>query len=75
MDTAPAPQPGLYHASDPMMHDLIHTRLDVSFDWLNRQLLGSAEITLKPHFYPQEMLYLDARGMKINEVKLMKSRA
>ena len=54
-----------------MMHDLIHTRLDVSFDWLNRQLLGSAEITLKPHFYPQEMLYLDARGMKINEVKLM----
>ncbi|MEO7523993.1 MAG: M1 family metallopeptidase, partial [Ferruginibacter sp.] len=55
-----------------IMHDLIHTRLEVSFDWANQRLLGSEEITLKPHFYPQKELYLNAKGMDINEVKLMK---
>ena len=66
------PEPVNYRASDPIMHNLIHTRLDVAFDWDNRQLIGSAEITLKPHFYPTRMLYLDARGMIINEVHIVK---
>ena len=61
----------VYRGSDPMMHDLIHTRLEVSFDWTKRELIGNAQITLKPHFYPQKMLYLDARGMEIKSVNLM----
>jgi len=61
----------VYRGSDPMMHDLIHTRLEVSFDWSKRELIGNAQITLKPHFYPQKMLYLDARGMEIKSVNLM----
>lgn len=61
-----------YRASVTKMHDLIHTNLDVSFDWSNMRLLGSATLTLKSHFYPSKELFLDARGMDINEVKLVK---
>lgn len=64
-------EPVLYRGSDPVMHDLIHTRLEVSFDWAKRELIGNAQITLKPHFYSQKMLYLDARGMDIKAVNLM----
>jgi aminopeptidase N len=66
------PEPVNYRGSATMMHSLIHTRLDVSFDWASRVLLGEAEITLKPHFYTTNQLFLDARGMDINEVKIFK---
>jgi aminopeptidase N len=62
----------LYRGSATIMHDLLHTRLDVSFDWENQRLLGSAELTLKPHFYSNSKLYLNARGMQLNEVSLLK---
>jgi aminopeptidase N len=66
------PEPVNYRGSATMMHNLIHTKLDVSFDWASRVLLGEAEITLKPHFYTTNQLFLDARGMDINEVKIFK---
>jgi aminopeptidase N len=65
------PEPANYQASTTKMHDLIHTKLRVSFDWNKKQLLGEAEITLKSHFYPSKMLYLDAKGMEIKSVKLI----
>ena len=58
----------VYRASADKDFDLIHTRLDVSFDWQKHYLNGVAEITLKPHFYPSSVLLLDARGMIINKV-------
>ncbi len=60
-----------YHATVTKMHDLVHTSLDVSFDWENQRLYGSATLTIKPHFYPAKELFLDARGMDIREVKLV----
>ena len=66
-------EPALYRGSDPISHNLIHTKLKVSFDWSKSQLNGTAEITLKPHFYPQKMLFLDARGMEVKSVKLVLS--
>ncbi|MBA3663813.1 MAG: hypothetical protein H0W61_06350 [Bacteroidetes bacterium] len=60
-----------YRASNPKLHDLIHTRLDVSFDWANSRLNGKATIRLKPHFYPTRTLYLNARGMDIKSVTVM----
>jgi aminopeptidase N len=66
------PEPVNYRGSATIMHNLIHTKLDVSFDWASRVLLGEAEITLKPHFYTTNQLFLDARGMDINEVKIFK---
>ncbi|MFM7902974.1 MAG: hypothetical protein ACKPAD_13445, partial [Bacteroidota bacterium] len=66
-------EPAIYRGSDPISHNLIHTKLQVSFDWSKSQLNGTAEITLKPHFYPQKMLFLDARGMEVKGVKLVLS--
>jgi aminopeptidase N len=60
-----------YNPSDRKVHDLIHTRLDVSFDWNKSQLNGVATLKLKPYFYPSARLILDAKGMDIHSVKLL----
>jgi aminopeptidase N len=60
-----------YKASNPILTDIIHTRLDVSFDWTNSRMNGKATLKLKPHFYPSNMLYLNARGMDIKSVQIM----
>ncbi|MFN5347815.1 MAG: M1 family aminopeptidase [Bacteroidota bacterium] len=57
-----------YRASVTKSFDLIHTKLDVSFDWDKHYLMGEATITMKPHFYPATTIYLDARGMEIKRV-------
>src|SRR4051812_43148327 len=60
-----------YRESAPKINDLVHTRLDASFDYNKAQLLGKVWITLKPHFYPTDSLTLDAKGMDINKVGLI----
>lgn len=60
-----------YHASEKRLNDILHTKLDVSFDWSKQYLFGKATITAKPYFYPTSTLALDARGMEIHEVALM----
>ena len=37
--------------SYPRTNDLVHTKLDVKFDYAKAYLYGKAWITLKPHFY------------------------
>jgi len=59
---------GPYRPARTLKHDLIHTRLDVAFDWLRQQLHGSAVISLKPHFYPQNTIELDAKGFDIKGI-------
>lgn len=60
-----------YRASVTKLHDLIHTQLDVRFDWNKRYLFGKATITLKAHALAKDHIWLDARGMQINTVKLL----
>lgn len=60
----------IYRASETKLFDLVHTKLEVSFDWDKSWMNGLATITLKPHFYPQDTLVLDAKGMEIRTVKL-----
>src|SRR5690606_16145520 len=55
----------IYRASNPRSNDIIHTKLEVNFDWQKSRMNGKATIQLKPYFYPTQMLYLDARGMEI----------
>lgn len=62
----------IYQATPTKDFDLIHTKLDVRFDYDKAYLYGTAQITLKPHFYPQKQLRLDAKGMDIHEVSLLK---
>ena len=56
----------------PHINDLVHTRLDVRFDYSKSYLYGKAWITVKPHFYPTDSLTLDAKGMDIKEVSMIK---
>ena len=61
--------------SNPRINDLVHTKLDVRFDYAKSYLYGKAWITLKPHFYNTDSLLLDAKGMDIKEVSVMKGAA
>lgn len=60
-----------YYASVTKINDIIHTKLDVKFDWGKTQLMGKATITAKPYFYPTNKIELDAKGMDIQEVDLI----
>ncbi|GAB3166459.1 M1 family aminopeptidase [Telluribacter humicola] len=59
---------GPYRPSRTLKNDILHTRLDVGFDWLRQHVLGSALITFKPYFFPQSTLELDAKGFDIQSV-------
>jgi aminopeptidase N len=48
--------------------DIIHTDLDLRFDWEKQHVLGKASITMTPIFYPQEKVVLDAKGFDIHEI-------
>ena len=50
--------------------DIIHTSLDLNFDWQNQHVIGIAELKVKPHFYPGSTLVLDAKGFDIKDVKI-----
>ena len=56
-----------------IVHDLTDTKLDIRFDWAKQWLIGTAVLTLRPHFYPQSQLVLDAKGFEVKSVELMNS--
>lgn len=58
----------IYQASNDRINDLLHTKLEVTFDWDSSFLYGKAELTLKPYFYPVDSLTLDAKGFQIKEI-------
>jgi aminopeptidase N len=60
-----------YRASVTKINNLVHTKLDVRFDYAKRYLYGKEWVTLKPHAYPTDSLRLDAKGMDIKAVALM----
>lgn len=60
----------IYRATESILTDLIHTKLEVNFDWAKSRMNGVATITAKPHFYASNKLILDAKGMLINSVKM-----
>lgn len=51
--------------------DLIHTRLDIEPIFADKTLKGVATLTLKPHFYGQNRLELDAKYLQIKKVQLL----
>jgi len=57
-----------YAPTYSLKNDLVHTRLDLSFDWAKQQVIGKAELVLKPYFYPTNELHLDAKGFDILKV-------
>jgi len=59
-----------YNASATREHDLLHTKIEVSFDWKKQHVLGNATLSLKPFFYPTNMLTLDAKVFDIHSIKM-----
>ena len=66
-----APKKGPYNPSEKLANDLLHTLLRINFDWQKQYAYGEATLTLKPYFYPQQTLVLDAKGMDIQTVQLV----
>ncbi len=60
-----------YKGSYTKKYELIHTVLDVRFNIPARHLYGKATLTLRPWFYPGEVLWLNARGMELKRVALL----
>ncbi len=60
----------IYQAANKRVNDLLHTKLEVGFDWKKQYLMGKATLTFKPYFYPQNSLELDAQNFVINSIKL-----
>lgn len=69
-DTLPLSS-GPLRPSSKRVNDLIHTRLDVSFDCPNGRVLGKATLLLKPYFLPVSSVQLDAIGFDWNEVAMI----
>ena len=62
-----------YRETPEKINDLVHTILYASFNFDQSQMSGLAKITLKPHFYPTDSLKLDAKGMEINKISIVKA--
>ncbi len=65
----------VYRGSYTSINDLVHTKLDVKFDYDRQWLYGKEWLTLHPHFYPTDSLSLDAKGMDIKEINLIKGNS
>ncbi|PPK87590.1 aminopeptidase N [Neolewinella xylanilytica] len=52
------------------VHDLLHTKLEVSFDWEEEQVIGKATLRLKPIFRPSNELTLDAKNLNFNAITM-----
>ena len=50
--------------------DLIHTKLDLKFDWEKQHVIGKAWLTMKPYFYETNTVTLDAKEFDINKINL-----
>lgn len=62
-------KPVLYQPMAKKEMDLLHTCLEVSFDYENQWVIGRANLLLKPYFLPVQSFKLDAKGFQINSVQ------
>lgn len=62
-----------YQPSRERKFDLLHTSLDLAFDYETSQVNGSALLLLTPYFYEQDILVLDAKDFEISDVWLDES--
>ena len=62
-----------YNASFTRRTDLLHTKLDLSFNWENQHVLGKATLTCSPLFYATDELTLDAKNFDIHRIILQEN--
>ena len=69
MEEAPIPnERPVYNAAANRTHDLLHTRLDLSFDWEKEMVIGKATLRLTPIFRPSNTLTLDAKNFDFKSI-------
>ena len=59
-----------YKPENEKIHDLVHTKLKVDFNFEDKTMNGEAWLTAKPHFYSKNKITLDAKAMLIHEVSM-----
>jgi aminopeptidase N len=59
-----------YRASEPILWDITHTRVALSFNWMEKTADGQAWIDIHPYAKAMKTLTLDAKGMLIEKVEL-----
>lgn len=57
-----------YNASHTFEVDLIHTKIEISFDWAKKRANAKATLTMRPWFYPTDQVSLDAKNFDIHSV-------
>ncbi|MGG8495148.1 M1 family aminopeptidase [Tenacibaculum sp. TC6] len=60
----------VYKAEREKVHNLIHTKLKVDFNFQDKEMHGEEWVTLKPHFYETDKVMLDAKAMLIHKVTM-----
>ena len=64
-----------YRATTTKVNALVHTKLDVKFDYAKKYLYGKEWVTLKPYAYATDSLTLDAKGMDIKTIAMVNGTA
>ena len=60
-----------YRGSAIKLNDIVHTKLDVAFDFEKAHMYGKEWLTIKPTCYSTDSVILDAKGMDIKTVALV----
>ncbi|RCS26937.1 M1 family peptidase [Polaribacter sp. WD7] len=63
-----------YRAEREKIHNLLHTKLKVDFNFAEETMNGEAWVTVTPHFYATKILELDAKSMLIHEVTMNQNK-
>ena len=64
-----------YRSTTTIINQLSHTKLDVKFDYDKQWLYGKEWVTLHPYLHPTDSLSLDAKGMEIKEIDVIKGNS
>ena len=59
-----------YNPSHKRKFDLVHTILELDFDWQNQYVNGVANLMLTPYFYSTDKVELDAKGFDIHKIEM-----
>jgi len=60
-----------YNPAYTLEIDLLHEKVEISFDWARRRANGRATLVMKPWFYTIDRVTLDAKNFDIDKVELV----
>lgn len=64
---------GRFNPSAERTFELIHSKLELAFDWERQYALGKATLDLRPWFSSTDSLVLDARNFLVHSVHMLNS--